>query len=94
MIPVLTFYLFLFFLDEEADEEGEGGFYSDAYDSVKMRSSGRTPKGSPKERSNPEEEDPLKWVEEHIPESADNPLPVLDSDEELETTKFEISKMQ
>lgn len=59
-----------------------------------MRTSGKTPKGSPKERSNPEEEDPLKWVEEHIPESGDNPLPVLDSDEELETTKFEISKMQ
>jgi hypothetical protein len=59
-----------------------------------MRTSVKTPKGSPKERPNPEEEDPLKWVEEHIPESADNPLPVLDSDEELETTKFEISKMQ
>jgi len=59
-----------------------------------MRTAGKTPKGSPKERPNPEEEDPLKWVEEHIPESADNPLPVLDSDEELETTKFEISKMQ
>ena len=51
-----------------------------------MRNSGK----HPKERSNPEEEDPIKWVEEHIPESADNPLPVLDSDEELETTKFEI----
>ena len=52
------------------------------------------PEKHPKEWSNPEEEDPLKWVEEHIPESGDNPLPVLDSDEELETTKFEISKMQ
>ena len=33
------------------------------------------------------EEDPLKWIEENIPESAetDNPLPVIDSDEEIET---------
>jgi hypothetical protein len=83
---------FCVFTDEEGEDDAEGGFYSDAYDNVKMRSSGKTPKGSPKERT--EEEDPLKWVEEHIPESADNPLPVLDSDEELETTKFEISKMQ
>ena len=90
MAPLMTF--FWFFTDEEEEDDAEGGFYSDAYDSVKMRSSGKTPKGSPKERA--EEEDPLKWVEEHIPESADNPLPVLDSDEELETTKFEISKMQ
>jgi hypothetical protein len=40
-----------------------------------------------------EEEDALRWVEEHIPES-ENPLPVLDSEEEVENTKFEISKMQ
>ena len=33
------------------------------------------------------EEDPLKWIEENIPESAEteNPLPVIDSDEEIET---------
>ena len=40
-----------------------------------------------------EEEDPLKWIEENIPES-ENPLPVIDSDEEIETTKLEINKMQ
>ena len=34
----------------------------------------------------------MKWIEENIPE-ADNPLPVLDSEEELENTKFEFSKM-
>ena len=33
----------------------------------------------------------LRWVEENIPASA---LPVLDSDEELLNTKFEVSKMQ
>ena len=93
MIPLKSF---LFISDEEDEDDTEGGFYNDAYDNVKMRNSGtgKTPKGSPKERATPEEEDPLKWIEEHIPESADNPLPVLDSDEELETTKFEISKMQ
>ena len=33
------------------------------------------------------EEDPLKWIEENIPESTEteNPLPVIDSDEEIET---------
>ena len=41
-----------------------------------------------------EEDDPLKWIEENIPESAENPLPVIDSDEEIETTKLEINKMQ
>lgn len=55
---------------------------------------GKTPKGSPKEKPNPEDEDPMKWIEENIPEAGDNPLPVLDSDEELENAKFEISKMQ
>ena len=53
-----------------------------------MRSVGKSPKESPKE-----EEDPMKWIEENIPES-ENPLPVLDSEEEIETTKFEMSKMQ
>ena len=41
-----------------------------------------------------DEDDPLKWIEENIPESAENPLPVIDSDEEIETTKLEINKMQ
>ena len=35
------------------------------------------------------EEDPLKWIEENIPESVEteNPLPVIDSDEEIETVR-------
>lgn len=36
------------------------------------------------------EEDDLKWVEENI---ANASLPILDSDEELEISKFEVSKM-
>ena len=36
------------------------------------------------------EEDPLKWIEENIPESVEteNPLPVIDSDEEIETVRW------
>ena len=36
------------------------------------------------------EEDPLKWIEENIPESVEteNPLPVIDSDEEIETVIY------
>ncbi|ROT61119.1 hypothetical protein C7M84_021136 [Penaeus vannamei] len=45
--------------------------------------------------SNNNQEDDLKWVEENIPSSiADSALPILDSDEEIVTSKFEISKMQ
>lgn len=48
---------------------------------------------SPRSQHNPE--DDLKWVEENIPSSlADTNLSVLDSDEEILTTRFEISKMQ
>lgn len=48
--------------------------------------------GKPSNPQPKEEVDPMKWIEENIPE-ADNPLPVLDSEEELENTKFEFSKM-
>ena len=41
------------------------------------------------------EEDDLRWVEENIPAAiVDAALPVLDSDEEIINTKFEVSKMQ
>ena len=48
---------------------------------------------SPQRDEEEEAADTLKWIEENIPES-ENPLPVIDSEEEIETTKFEISKMQ
>ena len=70
--------------DEESEDEDDPFFKG----KVTMRSVGKSPKESPKE-----EEDPMKWIEENIPES-ENPLPVLDSEEEIETTKFEMSKMQ
>ena len=36
--------------------------------------------------------DPLKWVEENIPDM-EGALPIIDSEEEIETTKEEISKL-
>lgn len=53
----------------------------------------RTPPNAPKNTTN--EEDDLRWVEENIPSAMSDPaLPVLDSDEEVMNTKFEVSKMQ
>lgn len=68
---------------------------SDAY-GVKMRgprSNSPKPNATPKASTN--EEDDLRWVEENIPTAiADAALPILDSDEEIINTKFEVSKMQ
>lgn len=64
---------------------------SDAY-GVKMRG-GRS--SSPKPKSTNDEEEDLRWVEENIPSAiTDSTLPILDSDEEILNTKFEVSKMQ
>lgn len=84
------------FGDEE--DEDENMTLSDAFDGMKMRNVKNTPEviinGDSKRKHKPE--DDLKWVEENIPSSAaDAVLPsVLDSDEELMTTKFEMSKME
>ncbi|KAH8238127.1 hypothetical protein KR038_001469 [Drosophila bunnanda] len=79
----------LSFLDEEDQ------FVADAY-GVKMRGQNGTPKTSVNSRTaTTTEEDDLRWVEENIPSSmADSALPILDSDEEIINTKFEVSKMQ
>ncbi|XP_075225585.1 transmembrane protein 87A [Lycorma delicatula] len=89
-------YAFTPLLDapEDDDDEEEEQFINNAY-GVKMRApvSGSN---SPKQKlsTNSAEED-LKWVEENIPSSlADTALPILDSDEEIMNTRFEISKMQ
>lgn len=76
-----------------ADEEDQ--FVADAY-GVKMRGQNGTPKTSVNSRNaTNNEEDDLRWVEENIPSSmADSALPILDSDEEIINTKFEVSKMQ
>ncbi|XP_011189488.2 transmembrane protein 87A [Zeugodacus cucurbitae] len=81
--------------DEDDDEEDQ--FVADAY-GVKMRSShanGGTKTPPNAQRGTTTEEDDLRWVEENIPSSMGDPaLPVLDSDEEIINTKFEVSKMQ
>lgn len=59
---------------------------SSVYDGVKLRG----PNQSKPLLSPNTEEDDLKWVEENI---ANASLPILDSDEELEISKFEVSKM-
>lgn len=70
---------------------------ADAY-GVKMRGSHqnggvKTPTNS--RTATTTEEDDLRWVEENIPSAiGDSALPVLDSDEEIINTKFEVSKMQ
>lgn len=74
--------------------EEEEQFVNDAY-GVKMRGSSinTDPEGrdsQPEPNTNSLESD-LRWVEENIPAST---LPLLDSDEEIINTKFEVSKMQ
>ncbi|KPI92919.1 Transmembrane protein 87A [Papilio xuthus] len=91
-------YAFTPLLDyADDDDEEEEQFVNDAY-GVKMRGTGATGSGGGGEGRNgggeskqSEPLDELRWVEEHIPASA---LPVLDSDEEIVNTKFEVSKMQ
>lgn len=73
------------------DEEEQ--FVSDAY-GVKMRGT-RSSSPKPSSKTTTNEEDDLRWVEENIPQAiADAALPILDSDEEILNTKFEVSKMQ
>lgn len=56
---------------------------------------GRSSSPKPLLKTSTTEEDDLRWVEENIPQAiADAALPVLDSDEEILNTKFEVSKMQ
>uniref|UniRef100_A0A6P4F159 Transmembrane protein 87A n=1 Tax=Drosophila rhopaloa TaxID=1041015 RepID=A0A6P4F159_DRORH len=81
--------------EDEDDEDEEDQFVADAY-GVKMRGQNGTPRTSTNSRNaTTTEEDDLRWVEENIPSSmADSALPILDSDEEIINTKFEVSKMQ
>ncbi|XP_053694219.1 transmembrane protein 87A isoform X2 [Sabethes cyaneus] len=88
-------YAFTPLLDnpEDEDDDEEDQFVSDAY-GVKMRGT-RSASPKPNAKSPTTEEDDLKWVEENIPAAiAEAALPVLDSDEEIVNTKFEVSKMQ
>jgi len=90
-------YAFSALLDdpEDADPEEEPMIH-EAFGGVKLRS--HVSESAPREVKTADEklEEDLKWVEENIPTSvADAALPsLLDSDEEIMTTKFEMSKME
>lgn len=84
-------YAFTPLLDGDEDySSDEDILYNDAWDGIKMRgklsSRPDTPSGVDPE------EDPLAWVEENIA-GVEPTLPALDSEDELENTKLEISKL-
>jgi len=85
-------YAFTPLLDdgEDCSSDEEDLLYSDAWDGMKQRG-GRHSRPETPDGADPEE-DPLKWVEENIPD-IEGAMPVIDSEEEIETTKVEISKL-
>ncbi|XP_076831800.1 transmembrane protein 87A isoform X1 [Brachyhypopomus gauderio] len=86
-------YAFSPLVDEVSDEEQAEQLMNEGFEGVKMRGIKVETNGNVK--PNKVDED-LKWVEENIPSSmADVALPpLLDSDEETISTKFEMSKME
>ncbi|XP_073673780.1 transmembrane protein 87A isoform X2 [Garra rufa] len=86
-------YAFSPLVDEFSEEEEGEQLMNEAFEGVKMR--GMKPETNGSAKPSKVDED-LKWVEENIPSSmADVALPpLLDSDEEIMTTKFEMSKME
>ncbi|KAK1171010.1 transmembrane protein 87A-like isoform X1 [Acipenser oxyrinchus oxyrinchus] len=89
-------YAFTPLMDDSDDEEVEELFVSENLaDGIKLRSSKTESNGTSKPVAGNLDGN-LKWVEENIPSSlSDIALPVLlDSDEEIMTTKYEMSKME
>ncbi|XP_047248015.1 transmembrane protein 87A-like isoform X2 [Girardinichthys multiradiatus] len=87
-------YAFSPLVDEESEEDEEQEpMMNEAFEGMKMRGAKNETNGTA--RPNKVDED-LEWVEENIPSSmADIALPpLLDSDEETQTTKLEMSKME
>lgn len=83
-------YAFVPLLDNgDDDDEEQEQLVHDAY-GVKVRFHNN--QKSDKNFSKNTVEEDLKWLEENV--TADSTLPVLDSDEELVNTRFEVSKMQ
>ncbi|KAG9275012.1 transmembrane protein 87B isoform X1 [Astyanax mexicanus] len=88
-------YAFTPLIDDSDDEEIEEFLVSaNIADGIKLRAAKSETNGTAKPTPGPDED--LKWVEENIPSSlTDVALPVLlDSDEEIMTTKYEMSKME
>ncbi|XP_067883716.1 transmembrane protein 87A isoform X2 [Heterodontus francisci] len=85
-------YAFTPLIDDPDDEMNEliGTNFADG---IKVRTSKVGINGTAKPGSNMDED--LKWVEENIPSITDVALPMLlDSDEEIMTTRYEMSKME
>ncbi|XP_069743786.1 transmembrane protein 87A isoform X2 [Narcine bancroftii] len=85
-------YAFTPLIDDPDDEVNEliGENFADG---IKMRTSKMVVNGLEEPSSNLDED--LKWVEDNIPSITDVALPMLlDSDEEIMTIKYEISKME
>ncbi|XP_035218503.1 transmembrane protein 87A-like [Stegodyphus dumicola] len=91
-------YAFTPLLDamEDDEEEEDGPMTNDAYAGMKMRTKNNSSASPKQDDSKSKQDEDLKWVEENIPTSlSDVALPsLLDSDEEIMTTKFERSKME
>ncbi|XP_055018322.1 transmembrane protein 87A [Boleophthalmus pectinirostris] len=89
-------YAFTPLIDDSDDEEIEEFMTnSNMADGIKLRAAKNETNGTAKPaEANPDED--LKWVEDNIPSSiTDVALPVLlDSDEEIMTTKYEMSKLE
>ncbi|KAM4599998.1 transmembrane protein 87A isoform 1-T1 [Fundulus diaphanus] len=89
-------YAFTPLIDDSDDEEIEEFIASsNIADGIKLRADKSETNGTAKHpETNPDED--LKWVEDNIPSSfTDVALPVLlDSDEEIMTTKYEMSKLE
>ncbi|XP_040285392.1 transmembrane protein 87B [Bufo bufo] len=82
-------------LMDDSDDEVEEFLVTDHFDGMKLRGTKTEPNGTARSNAASNDED-LKWVEENIPSSfADIALPVLlDSDEEIMMTKYEMSKTE
>ncbi|XP_067380208.1 transmembrane protein 87A isoform X1 [Channa argus] len=89
-------YAFTPLIDDSDDEEIEEFSASTNFaEGMKLRAAKSETNGTAKSaEANPDED--LKWVEDNIPSSlTDVALPVLlDSDEEIMTTKYEMSKLE
>ncbi|EDO42448.1 predicted protein [Nematostella vectensis] len=89
-------YAFTPLVDFGDDEDEDNMTLSEAFEGMKNRNNLKSTSSEANGDQRKKADDDLKWVEENIPTSAaDAVLPsVLDSDEELMTTKFEMSKME
>ncbi|KAM4695401.1 transmembrane protein 87B [Discoglossus pictus] len=88
-------YAFTPLMDDSDDEVEEFLVTDHIAEGMKLRGTKPESNGTTKPAASQNDED-LKWVEENIPSSfADAALPVLlDSDEEIMMTKYEMSKIQ